>query len=85
VTNSLGNFPFGLDNAGDTIRLYEPTGAPVLELDYDDAPPWPSEADGTGHTLQLIDSRAFSTDPSAWRKSPDVRGTPGQANPIQAP
>jgi hypothetical protein len=36
--------------------------------------------DGTGHTSQLIDSRAFSIQPSAWRKSPGVRGTPGQAN-----
>ena len=85
VTNSLGNFPFGLDNAGDTIRLYEATGAPVLELNYDDAPPWPVEADGTGHTLQLIDVRAFSTQPAVWRKSPGVKGTPGQANPSVFP
>lgn len=81
VTNCVGDLGFGFNNAGDTIRLFEPAGAPVLRLEYDDAPPWPPAADGGGPSLQLIDPRAFSVEPSAWRASPDPGGTPGRPNP----
>lgn len=81
ITNCIGDFSFGLDNSGDTVRLYDPLGIPVLNLAYDDAAPWPVGADGTGYTLQLVDSRSYSTSPTAWRLSPNRGGTPGQANP----
>jgi hypothetical protein len=81
VTNCVGNFSFGLNNSGDSIRLFEPAGAPVLKLDYDDALPWPAEADGTGYSLQLTDSTHFSSSASDWRASPTVGGSPGRANP----
>ena len=81
VTNSLGGFAFGLKKAKDSIRLYDPTGAPVLSLDYETAPPWPLEADAAGHTVQLRDPRAYSPQPAAWKKSPTSRGSPGRANP----
>lgn len=81
AANCIGSFGFGLNNSGDSIRLFEPTGQPVLIIDYDDAPPWPAEADGTGYSLQLIDSLHFSASPEAWRASSDVGGSPGQPNP----
>lgn len=81
VTRCVGDFGFGLDNSGDAIRLFEPDGTPVLRLDYDDVSPWPSAADGTGYSLQLIDSNEFSSNASAWGASPDIGGSPGRANP----
>ncbi len=81
VSDCVGSFSFGLNNSGDAIRLYQPTGVPVLKLAYDDESPWPSGADGTGYTLQLIDSQTWSTNPKAWTTSSTIGGTPGQTNP----
>ena len=81
VTNCIGNFPFGLDNSGDTIRLWDPTGVRVQELSFSDGAPWPSGADGSGHSLQLIDPDAYTGDPAGWKISPAVGGSPGQPNP----
>ena len=81
VTNSLGGFGFGLNHSGDTIRLDDPTGIPVLKLEYLNASPWPGGTDGSGNTVQLIDPRSYSPEPSAWKKSPATKGSPGRANP----
>jgi hypothetical protein len=66
-----------LRNRGDAIRLYDPTGEWMLNLVYSDREPWPSEADGTGYTLQLKDPDLFAVDPSAWTFSNTLGGTPG--------
>ncbi|MFM8357240.1 MAG: CotH kinase family protein, partial [Verrucomicrobiota bacterium] len=42
----LAEMPFGLDNGGDTLRLYDPAGHLVEALTYDDQAPWPAAADG---------------------------------------
>ncbi len=78
VINHVGDFGFGLGNGGDTIRLFDPTGELTLSLPYDDDPPWSSQADGTGYTLQLIDPQSYSADPAAWKTSTDYGGSPGR-------
>jgi uncharacterized repeat protein (TIGR02543 family) len=80
VSERIGDFEFGLGNSGDSIRLFDPAGNPILKLEFDDAPPWPSEADGSGRTLQLVADSAFS-DPQSWAASPSPGGSPGEANP----
>ncbi|MFM1944697.1 MAG: hypothetical protein RI897_3679 [Verrucomicrobiota bacterium] len=65
-----GSFQFGLNNSGDTLRLYRPDGTLALSITYDDVAPWPPEADGTGRTLQLIDPQADPTLPQSWTASP---------------
>ena len=77
----VGSFPFGLGNGGDTIRVYDSVGNPVVRLDYDDVLPWTPDADGTGRTLQLIQGTVFSKDPAAWKASPQIGGSPGLVNP----
>jgi hypothetical protein len=79
VANVMGDVGFALDNGGDSIRLFDPTGRPQLNLTYEDAPPWPVEADGAGYTLQLIDPTAFSVEPEGWTHSSTLGGTPGDA------
>ncbi len=65
-----GSFQFGLNNSGDTLRLYRPNGTLALAVSYDDLAPWPPEADGTGRTLQLIHPQADPTLPQSWTASP---------------
>jgi hypothetical protein len=88
LSNSVavfGPYSNALNNAGDRIRLWRPgrpeaTGyvPPVLgdELDYDDLPPWPAGANGTGRALERIDLQAYGNDPVNWRASL-YRCTPG--------
>ncbi|MBL9166348.1 MAG: CotH kinase family protein [Verrucomicrobiales bacterium] len=74
----VGNFRFGLGNDADALRLYRPDGSVAASVNYQDEAPWPSEADGTGFTLQL---RSLSADPSlpgSWKPSAQAGGTPGR-------
>jgi hypothetical protein len=48
---------------------------------YDDAAPWPVEADGRGSTLELKSVSAYSDQPAAWKASNRLGGSPGAANP----
>ena len=46
-----GDWGFALSAAGETVRLYDPTGSLVDRVAWDDRTPWPEAADGrTGRT-----------------------------------
>lgn len=75
---SRGDLGFGLDNDWDVIRLYRPDGSEGFKVSYQDAAPWPSEADGTGRTLQLSSPTADPSLPASWKLSADAGGTPGR-------
>jgi hypothetical protein len=77
----LGEFSFGLGNGGDTLRIHAADGALVLSLAYDDTAPWPVDADGGGATLALKSVGAYSDQPTAWKTSSRLGGSPGAANP----
>jgi len=56
----VGEFAGQLDNGGETLSLIRPGATPSQDqvidaVTYDDDPPWPATADGTGSSLQLID------------------------------
>ncbi|HEY9173736.1 MAG TPA: lamin tail domain-containing protein, partial [Verrucomicrobiae bacterium] len=54
LTNSTpGNATNILDNGGGTIRLRDELNSVLLEVTYDDEPPWPVSPDGAGHSLVL--------------------------------
>ena len=80
VENCLGNFDFGLNNNGESIRLFDAGGNIVDSLTYDDEPPWPVQADGMGATLQLINPAFANESPENWRASLQIHGSPGQGN-----
>ena len=82
VDNHIGNLDFGLSNAGELIRLYDRSGLLVDSLTYDDRPPWPIEADGTGSTMALTDPFTDNENPKNWAISSN-RGSPGSANNIK--
>ena len=82
--------PYGgaLDNAGETLRLerpYDGPGAPgativVDRVRYDDRPPWPSEADGGGRSLERLRAGDHGNEPLNWAASAELGGSPGRPN-----
>lgn len=77
-----GDWTFSLSNGGELIQLVNAGGAVADSVRYDDAPPWPSEPDGEGHTLALVDVRGDNGLAASWRPSRYVGGSPGDANVV---
>jgi spore coat protein CotH len=73
----VGDYSGSLNNGGETVRLKrpdeppaeEPTFVPMIlvdEVKYDDAAPWPLEADGLGPALHRQVPRIWGDDPPNW-------------------
>lgn len=80
ITNVVGSYTGKLDNAGETINLWD-NGTPRALIDtvaYDDAPPWPTEADGGGASLELFLADSDNADPRNWGIGQPY--SPGRAN-----
>jgi len=86
ISNRVGNFSgrFGLSNGGDTIILLDASDNVVDRVDYNDAYPWPFQADGDGPSLERINPLGDSNDPHNWAASVPARdyGTPGERNSL---
>lgn len=66
-----------LDNKGDSIKLYNQYSVLQFNFTYNDSLPWKRAADGTGRTMELIETDfANFLLPSAWLTS-CMYGTPG--------
>jgi hypothetical protein len=78
-----------LSNGGDSIGLFDGVGNTFLEFTYNNRGGWPERADEGGSSLELIDPVAvpegilftapWLNDPTRWRASIDVHGSPGVA------
>lgn len=73
-----GYFGGALNNAGERIALLDRFGNTIVSVDYDDAGGWPTEPDGGGYTLEIIDPYGDPDDPANWRASAEPGGTPGR-------
>jgi len=84
IANTLGNFDGRLENSGEKITLVDASATPqvVDEVDYGDELPWPSEPDGNGPSLELVNPFSENAIFSNWGPSLSSapRGTPGQRN-----
>ncbi|NJN34633.1 MAG: hypothetical protein HC817_10635 [Saprospiraceae bacterium] len=58
-----------LGNGGEKIEIQNTLNAVVDSLTYDDVAPWPSEADGTGPSLEIINPATDNAVASNWRAS----------------
>lgn len=67
-----------------TLRLYNRWGAVLLEVTYSDDPPWPAQADLTGHSLVLAYPSYGENDPRAWKASERIGGSPGRGETLLA-
>ena len=71
-----------LSNAGERLALEDGAGSLVFEVEYDDAEPWPVDADGAGYSLVLVDPATSEApfDFSRWQLSATPDGSPGRAD-----
>ncbi|MBN1268053.1 MAG: lamin tail domain-containing protein [Kiritimatiellae bacterium] len=74
--------PGSLDNGGEWLRLFDPATALVDEVFFDDVPPWPTNADGVGPSLQLMDAQEDNNRVGNWAAGTGVPYTPGAANSV---
>src|SRR5690606_8146291 len=57
--------------------ILDANGNTVIAVHYDDEAGWPTSPDGSGYSLEIIDSRGDPNAPANWRASSAVNGTPG--------
>ncbi len=79
VQNFIGNVSFGLSGSGELIRLYDDKMNMMDSLVYDDNAPWPTQPDGNGPTLSLLNPELDNTLGENWAASIGY-GTPGKIN-----
>ncbi len=72
-----GEYFGNLNNAGERIRLLDAWGWVIDEVAYDDAPPWPVEADGAGYSLERVFPDGANGYPGGWRIGA-LGGSPGR-------
>lgn len=77
---TLGPFGGMLDNGGEGLRLRNNNDRIMDGVDYDDRPPWPVGADGSGASLAKIEPRTRSDGAEYWTHSLEMGGTPGAVN-----
>ncbi len=71
--NALVTYPDGsketnnLSNDGGTIRLRNAANQTVSQVDYDNHSPWPSEGNGEGSSIELINPALDEEHGSNWR------------------
>jgi hypothetical protein len=79
-------FPGSLDNGGERIALVRSVGNTeqvITDVRYDNNLPWPTQADGFGPSLQLIDASRGSWRVANWTATATNAAnafTPGRAN-----
>ncbi len=84
ITGVLGPFSStnSLPNDQGTILLRNRRGAIFLEAHYDTEAPWPTAADGAGHSLVLARPSYGEGNVTAWAASDAVGGSPGRLDPV---
>jgi len=71
-----------LTNGGEDIEIIDLESAVMDYVNYDDGGDWPSEPDGGGSSLELINPDYDNAEAAAWGASTTEFGTPGMQNSI---
>ncbi len=69
-----------LSNSTEAVTLRHTDGRVVDTVTYNDDPPWPTEPDGNGPSLALLDETLDNALPESWARSRENGGTPGAEN-----
>ncbi|MCP4190749.1 MAG: hypothetical protein GY768_08980 [Planctomycetaceae bacterium] len=80
VSDALGPFVGRLDNAGDSLLLYNNDNRLMNSLSYNDRGDWPVGPDGSGASLAKFMQTTSSEDAENWTTSLELGGTPGSSN-----
>jgi hypothetical protein len=81
VVNIVGNFDFGLGEK-DIVRIFEPNSFLHDSVSYTNSNPWPSNADGTGSSIELMFPNIDNNIGTNWKSSVILYGTPGAVNSV---
>ncbi|MEM7387290.1 MAG: lamin tail domain-containing protein, partial [Verrucomicrobiota bacterium] len=73
-----------LSNGGERLTLRDKNGVVMSTVRYNDRGRWPVAADGTGHSLSLVDPDLVSDNWRNWTVSNEPGGTPGTAEIVEA-
>ncbi|MDD4177847.1 MAG: lamin tail domain-containing protein [Bacteroidales bacterium] len=82
ISNVVGPFSGALNNTGEAIVLLDTEGAIADSVTYADGGLWPTEPDGGGPSLELLDPNLDNSLPENWAASLVNDGTPGMANSV---
>ncbi|MBI4659650.1 MAG: lamin tail domain-containing protein [Verrucomicrobia bacterium] len=82
--SAAGWFSGSLDNNGERIELLDSSGRVITSADYRASGFWPTAADGTGASLEVVDAQREPDDPSNWKASLPG-GSPSAPNSSPAP
>lgn len=74
-----------LANNGERLILHDSAGQTLAEVVYNDGNGWPISPDGWGDSLVLIDASGDPNDPTNWRASAYLNGSPGADDPADDP
>ncbi len=77
--NLTGELPFGLSSSGESLLLYNVNRQLMDVVNYQVQTPWPTQALGTGATIELIHPDADNGKGENW-KANLIGGTPGSVN-----
>lgn len=77
-----GDMEIKLDSVRDGIGIYTPEGELHDYVIYESTHPWPTGANGTGATLELINPDLDNALPENWKTASNMKGTPGLTNSI---
>jgi hypothetical protein len=77
---NVDDLGWALSNGGELVRLYNASPELVDHVEYDDEGDWPTEPDGDGPALELIDPGLDNALASSWFVTADG-GTPGTYEP----
>ncbi len=78
ISNWVGPYTGKLDNAGELVVLKNSLGQIVDVVNYEAGDPWPTGADGSGPSLELIDINGDNNNPAKWGIGQPY--TPGTVN-----
>jgi hypothetical protein len=72
-----------LDNGGERLAMTNILGARIFSVEYKDSGRWPLTPDGRGFSLvsRNANANANPNNPSSWRASTELSGSPGRDDP----
>jgi len=70
-----------LGNSGEDLDLRDAESNQIDYVDYKSSSPWPTEPNGNGPSLELVDPNADNNDSASWQ--PSTNGPPGGTPGIQ--
>ncbi|HMN32410.1 MAG TPA: CotH kinase family protein [Chitinophagaceae bacterium] len=77
--NTYGPMNFNLSSTKDVVKIFDQSGQVFQSVCYLSSAPYPTQPNGGGYSLQLIDSIGNLNKASSWDKSCD-KGTPNNKN-----